>query len=275
MLLPFHPCMNHVAHNQIARLHLPVAPRCNLSCRFCEQEIDSQKPLPNAPGVATGIMTPEQALGKTQGFLKKWGMSAIVGIAGPGDPLDNPETLETFRLIRQHFKKAELCICTNGLNLPEAMPALVELRVKYLTVTMNGLEPETVAKIQPWIIKNGVRIKGKEGARRLIRNQLQGIEAAVKSGLYVKVNTVVVPGINDVHIAAIARKARDLKATILNPMPLIPRGGFKNIKAPSSAQMRFIHKVCQTQLPVFTMCRQCRADAEGIPGKEQRSCHQI
>ena len=272
MILPFHPCMNHDAHYQIPRLHLPVAPKCNLSCRFCKRDIDPKNSLISAPGVATEIMTPEQSIEKTGRFLNRWGMSAIVGIAGPGDPLANPETLETFRLIRKRYQNVNLCICTNGLNLPEAVPELKRLNVKYLTVTVNGLDPAIVAKIQPWINKNGTFFKGHEGARILIQNQLEGIQAAVKTGLIVKVNSVVVPGINEIHIAAIAQKARNLGATVINPMPLIPRGGLKKLKAPSSAQMRFIYKVCETQLPVFKLCRQCRADAEGIPGKEQNLC---
>lgn len=275
MPLPFHPCMNNDAHSRVPRLHLPVAPGCNLSCRFCEREVDSHNVLNRAPGVSAGVMSPEQAFERAKGFLRQWGMSAIVGIAGPGDPLANQETLRTFRLIRNQYKDAKLCVCTNGLNLPDAVAELVELNIEFLTVTLNGLDPAVVAKIQPWIIKGGTRLTGRKGAEVLVRNQLQGIEAAVAAGLCVKINTVVVPGINDVHIAALALKAKELGARVFNPMPLIPRAGFRNLKAPSNAHMRLIHKVCQTQLPVFTMCRQCRADAEGIPGREQRSCHGI
>ncbi len=274
MKLPFHPCMNHDAHHQVARLHLPVAPRCNLSCRFCERDSNPKNFGISAPGLTAGIMTPEQALEKTGSFINHWGMKAIVGIAGPGDPLANHETLDTFGLIRKRYRDVNLCVCTNGLNLPEAVYELQKLNVKYLTVTVNGIDPDIVSKIQPWIVKNGAIHKAHEGACLLIENQLRGIRAAVEKGLYVKINTVVVPDINDVHVAVVAQKARELGVTVFNPMPLIPRGGFKDIKAPSNAQMRFIHKVCKTQLPVFTMCRQCRADAEGIPGKEQHSCHQ-
>ncbi|MGA3007680.1 MAG: nitrogen fixation protein NifB, partial [Opitutaceae bacterium] len=30
-----HPCFNKASHHAHGRIHLPVAPRCNLQCNFC------------------------------------------------------------------------------------------------------------------------------------------------------------------------------------------------------------------------------------------------
>ena len=60
--LPFHPCMHEDAHEQIARLHLPVAPRCNIHCCFCERKISPFENHLNRPGITAGVLSPEQAL---------------------------------------------------------------------------------------------------------------------------------------------------------------------------------------------------------------------
>jgi len=272
--LPFHPCMNEDAHEQIARLHLPVAPRCNIHCCFCERKISPFENHLNRPGITAGILSPEQALIKAGTFLDQWGPESIVGVAGPGEPLANPETLETLELIRKQYPEARLCLCTNGLNLCDSLEMINKLKIKYLTVTINGVQPDVVSNIQPWIKMDDSIVIGKEGAKLLIANQLAGIKAAVKSGIFVKVNTVVIPDINGSHVETVARTVRKLGAILLNLMPLIPGGKFKNMERPSHSFMKDLQEKCELIIPVFKKCRQCRADAEGIPGKEAKTMNQ-
>ncbi len=82
-------------------------------------------------------------------------MRSVVGIAGPGEPLANEETLETLRLIRRAYPEISLCVCTNGLSLPDRCEELQELGVRHLTVTINGFDPSVVAQIQPIVRKGG------------------------------------------------------------------------------------------------------------------------
>jgi nitrogen fixation protein NifB len=198
-----------------------------------------------------------------------------VGIAGPGDPLANQETFETLRLIRNRYPTVRLCLCTNGLNLPDSLSTLRQLNVQHLTVTINGVKPDIVARIQPRVRKGRQCLGGKDGARMLIGNQLEGLERAAALGMFVKVNTVVVPEINGQHVEEIARTVADLGACVYNPMPLIPRGSFKHMARPSQSLMKELRKRCGSILPVFSKCKQCRADAAGIPGKELRSCKMV
>ena len=52
---------------------------------------------------------------------------SVVGIAGPGDPLANPErTFRTFDLIAESCPDVTLCLSTNGLALPDHIERLVE-----------------------------------------------------------------------------------------------------------------------------------------------------
>jgi nitrogen fixation protein NifB len=273
--LPSHPCMDDRVHDKIARIHLPVAPKCNIHCLYCERKYSSPKTLTPGPGTAARIISPREALRKTGAFLEEWGAESIVGIAGPGDPLANQETFETLRLIRNRYPTVRLCLCTNGLNLPDSLSTLRQLNVQHLTVTINGVKPEIVARIQPRVRKGRQCLGGEDGAQMLIGNQLEGLERAASLGMFVKVNTVVVPEINGDHVETIARTVADLGACVYNPMPLIPRCSFKHMTRPSHAFMKELRKRCGSILPVFSKCKQCRADAAGIPGKELRSCKMV
>ena len=40
MNLDDHPCFNKKSHRRFGRVHLPVAPRCNIQCKFCNRQFD-------------------------------------------------------------------------------------------------------------------------------------------------------------------------------------------------------------------------------------------
>ena len=55
-----HPCFNREAHNKYGRIHLPVAPRCNIQCNFCNRKFDCMNE--SRPGVTSSVLKPEQAI---------------------------------------------------------------------------------------------------------------------------------------------------------------------------------------------------------------------
>jgi MoaA/NifB/PqqE/SkfB family radical SAM enzyme len=67
----------------------------------------------------------------------------------------------------------------------------------------------------------------------------------------------------------VAKTASEKGAKIINVMPLIPGGRFGRIKAPDATEMGRLYRKCGKYLDVFTACKQCRADAAGIPGNEK------
>ncbi len=110
-----HPCFNDGVRHTLARIHLPVAPECNIQCNFCKRIYDCANE--SRPGVTSAVLTPPQALAYLEDVLKRDPRIAVVGIAGPGDPLATPErTLETLRLVRQGHPELLLCVATNGLD---------------------------------------------------------------------------------------------------------------------------------------------------------------
>jgi len=84
----------------------------------------------------------------------------------------------------------------------------------------------------------------------------------------VKVNSVLIPGVNDTHLEEVARAMRGLGAYTMNIMPLIPKAKFAGIAAPSVEELKRVRDTCGSIIRQFRHCKQCRADAMGVPGEE-------
>ncbi len=265
-----HPCFGG-DHSKAGRIHLPVAPGCNIKCGFCERKFDCANE--SRPGVTSRVLTPEQAVERVRlvkRHMEKQGGAQlkVVGIAGPGDPLANPKTFETFRQVRAAFPGMTLCLSTNGLRLPEMIPTILAYDVHSLTVTINALTPETGARVYEWIKIDGQRRDGEEGAAILLAKQLEGVRLAAAAGLLVKINHVYIPGVNDHETLDLAVKVRELGASMMNIMPVIPVGLFRDIARPSDATMEMVRNQAELILSQARHCKQCRADAAGLVGQD-------
>jgi nitrogen fixation protein NifB len=257
-----HPCYDKKAQHKYGRIHLAVAPKCNIQCNFCVREFDCVNE--SRPGVTSKVLTPQEALEKTKQILADYPFIKVIGVAGPGDPLANDETFETFELIKNEFPDLTLCMSTNGLLLPEKLQEILRVGVSTLTVTVNSIDPEIQAKIVNHINYHGKVYKGVEAAKIQIKNQLEGIKAAVDAGIVVKVNTVLIPGLNDKHVVEIAKKINELGVYIMNVMPLINQGAFADLKPPTAEERKAVQEACEPYVMQMRHCRQCRADAYGL-----------
>ena len=260
-----HPCFDPKARARWARVHLPVAPACNVSCNFCDRRFDCTNE--SRPGVTSVVLSPWQALAYLNGLVQRRRDVAVVGIAGPGDPLANAgATLETLRLVRAHHPDLLLCLATNGLALAAQVPELERLKLSHLTLTINTLEPATGARIYAWV-RDGERVlRGEAGATLLLQRQLSALEALRGSGIVIKVNAIVIPGINDEQIPAIAAEVKRLGAHLFNCMPLIPAActPFACLPAPDPAMVARARTAASAHLPLMEHCSRCRADACGL-----------
>lgn len=264
-----HPCFSVEVHHKYARMHLPVAPKCNISCKYCNRKFDCLNE--SRPGVTSEILSPQQALEKFKLVKDNMEYLSVVGIAGPGDALANwQETKTAIQLIQAVDREIIFCLSTNGLKLPELAEEIVDLEVNHVTVTVNSLTPEIGAEIYNYINYKGERHTGLKAAQILIDNQLRGIELLAKKEVLVKVNIVMIEGINDHHIPAIVRKVKELGAFITNIMPLIPASGtqFETHRPTSTVKLNEMRRVCQEELQQMFHCQQCRADAIGLLGKD-------
>jgi len=263
-----HPCYNEKAHHKNARIHLPVAPKCNIQCKFCSRGLDK---CAYRPGTYSHLMKPEEAVEKIKEAKKKYKTLKVVGIAGPGEPLFNMETFETLSIVNREFPDLYKCIASNGLLLPKKIDILDRTNVGSITVTVNGLEPDIVSQIVSWVLYEGKLYKDAVGAEKLIENQLEGIELAVERGMAVKINTVLIPSINMGQIEKIAKTAADLGAWIMNIIPLIPLNEFADMEPPGCDDLKKARELAEKHIQQFRLCKQCRADSCGVPGKEDHS----
>jgi nitrogen fixation protein NifB len=267
-----HPCFSEGAKHTVARIHLPVAPKCNIQCNFCNRDFDCVNE--SRPGVTSTLLTPPQASEYLDEVMKKIPDIGVIGIAGPGDPFANTyETVETFRLVRGKYSNIHLCVATNGLELPGAVEALAKYKVDHVTVTVNAVDPEIGAKIYSWVRTGGRVYRGIEGAVVLLDRQMEGIRKLKEKGITVKINTVIVPGINDTHAVDVAHRVKELGADIQNCMAIYHVDGtlFESIVPPSREEILELRKETGAIIPQMNHCARCRADAAGLVGKETTS----
>lgn len=261
-----HPCFGGNRHKN-GRMHLAVAPRCTIKCAYCDRRHDCANE--SRPGVASRIATPYEALEEVRETMKDERLGKlikVVGIAGPGDPLVNEETFETFRLIKDEFPELMFCLSTNGLLLPDKIDELTAINLHSLTITINALSPAVGARIYRRVDYQGDSHVGIEGAALLIERQLEGLRLAAEAGLVVKVNCVLMPGINDQQIPLIAEKIAGLGAYLMNIMPLIPQAELALLAAPTDDYLESVRTANEGIIGQFRGCRQCRADAVGLIG---------
>lgn len=259
-----HPCFSSgESHPRTGRLHLPVSPGCNLSCAFCRRSFNDAE---HRPGVAHGLIRPEQAADAVGRALALCPDISVVGIAGPGDPLATDHAIRTFELIHARFPDLIKCVSTNGLALPEKAGRLLSAGVRSVTVTVNAVDPAIAAAIVPRIAHGGRVIKGEAAAAILIEKQIEGIRLVASGGAAIKINTVLVPGVNDGHVETVARTVAAAGASLVNIIPLIPEHAFAHLAPPPPAMVSQAREEAGRHLPVFSHCQRCRADACGIPG---------
>lgn len=263
-----HPCFNQDAHGKKGRLHLPVSPSCNIQCRFCRRACNHEE---QRPGVAGGILKIEDAVGTVAKALTLCPEITVVGIAGPGDALASPHAVEVFRRIHKAYPHLIKCLSTNGLALPGKAGLLWQVGVRTVTVTVNAVDPKIAAQVVSHILWEGRVYTGMEAGNLLTARQLQGIREVSRKGMMVKVNTVLIPTVNDEHIRDIARAVKLAGAAVHNIIPLIPQHEFKDLAAPTCGQINEARAQAELYLKQFRHCQHCRADACGIIGKEDLS----
>ncbi len=263
-----HPCFNEKARHKYGRIHIPIAPQCNVQCGFCNRKYDCVNE--SRPGVTSSVLAPQQALSYVTRIVKKQPNIRVVGIAGPGDAFATPEdTINTLKLIKEKFPYLLLCVSTNGLGVLPYINELKRLEVSHVTITVNSVDPNIGKEIYPWIRYKKRLFRGVEGAKLLLENQIAAIKELKKKDIVVKVNTIILPEVNDDHIEDIAKKMKELNVDILNCIPVIPSPGslFESICKPSKDLLKKIHSKIYSYLPLMHHCTRCRADAVGLLGE--------
>jgi nitrogen fixation protein NifB len=267
--LSTHPCFSEAAKQKYARVHLPVAPKCNIQCNYCNRKYDCCNE--SRPGVSSTVLSPVQAVHYLKALNEKMPGISVAGIAGPGDPFANPEeTMFTINLVRKEFPDMIICLSTNGLDLPPYIDGLADAGVSHVTLTVNSLNSGTLAKIYRWVRYNRRVYRGEQAGQTLLEQQLKSIELLKAKGLTVKINTVVCPGVNDGEVEEIAAKIAALGAETMNCLPLYPveNTEFASLNEPSKDMMKDVKSRIAKHITPMAHCARCRADAAGLLGHD-------
>jgi nitrogen fixation protein NifB len=264
-----HPCFDKKASGNYGRVHLPVAPKCNVSCNFCNRKYDCVNE--SRPGVTSAVLTPYQAKHYMRLVMEKAPYISVAGIAGPGDPMANASNvLKTMKLIKQDFPEILFCLSSNGLGMPGRIEALSEF-VTHATITINSADPETGGKIYSRVTDGKTIYSGSEGGEVILSRQLRSINELKKHGITVKVNFIAIPGINFDQAEDVAKITSYLGADLMNIIPLKPTEGtvFGNLEEPSAKKIKELRATAEKYIPQMTHCRRCRADAVGLLGDDK------
>ncbi len=135
-----------------------------------------------------------------------------------GEPLVRRGIMNLVRSLSRHLDSGalkELTLTTNGSQLSKFADELVECGVKRINVSLDTLDPVKFAQIT----RLGV-----------LEKVLEGLEAAKKAGLKIKINTVAVRGFNDNEFDRLIEWCGDqgFDLTFIETMPLGEIGGTRS-----------------------------------------------
>ncbi len=180
-------------------LRLSITDRCNLRCLYCLPAGEFDK-LPSRE-----ILSYEE-------FLRLAQVAAAVGLqkirVTGGEPLVRQGVVEFLRRLTRVPGVAKVCLTTNGVLLPDLAADIHAAGVRHLNLSLDTLDAGRYAALT--------------GGDHLPR-VLAGLERALRLGFQpLKLNCVVLQGINDQELLEIARLAKDdpLEVRFIEFMPL-------------------------------------------------------
>lgn len=254
-----HPCFNNYAfHNAV--IHLPIVSECNVN--YTDSTLWGCCPGHNGEGDSQVVVTPQEALKRLHEAKKTIPGLTVAAIAGPGEPLaDFDAVKETLKLVRQAYPDILLCLSTNGLMLPIYANHLISLGVNFVTVNVNTVSPETGGKIYEHITYLGHIYSGEEGANILLQNQISGISYLTTLEVPVRINTVVLKGINDNEMKDIAEMAKECGCISTNILKAPPARNqdYNGLEAYSSDEFKDLRRECEDIIPQSYYCKPCNA----------------
>ena len=174
-------------------LRVSVTDRCNFRCTYCmpAEIFDNDFPFLSR----SEILSYEEIRRLAQ-ISTKLGVEKI-RITG-GEPLLRKDLPELIKMLRKIDGVKDIALTTNGTLLPQMAKPLHEAGLNRLTLSLDSLNDKTFGEI------NGRNVN--------VSTVLEGIAAAEKAGFEsIKMNTVIMRGVNDSEIADMARHFKDSK----------------------------------------------------------------
>lgn len=201
----------------VDHLRLSVTSACNLRCQYCRPRgQDSERGRADE-------WTDDQRVDLVRWLHESHGL-AQVRITG-GEPLLHTGLPSLVRRIRAVAPNVEIAITTNGLLLADRVAALRGAGLDRLNISLDSLDSDAYR-----------RITGGD-----LNQVLAGIDAARSIGFSrIKINTVVLSGVNDHEVASLARwsLARGYEIRFLEAMEIGPAAAFNQAHFVSMRDVR-------------------------------------
>jgi nitrogen fixation protein NifB len=211
---------------------------------------------------------PDIALKYVQGVAASLGAVKAVCLDGPGEPLAQADkTFEALRLIREAFPDIAVSLTTNGLLLPDYIDILVEAGVCGVSVAMPGADAEQLFKIYNFARPGKKTIHPRDSMDLLHAAQVEGIKKMKDAGLFVKVDYMLVPGVNDGHVEETAKLAAELGVDVFHVFPCEGAAdeNVPEVEAPSEVDLQEAAETAAQFLPVAG-----HGDAPKVSGSLER-----
>ncbi len=170
---------------KITNLRISVTDRCNFRCRYCMPE-EGMEWLPKE-----SLLSYEE-LARVAGVFVSLGVNKI-RLTG-GEPLMRHGLHELVRFLSAMKGLDDLALTTNGFFLAEKIEDLLKAGLHRLNVSLDSLDP----------VKFNLMTR-----RNYFHRVLEGLDAAERHGMLpIKINAVLIRGINDSEIPKFAELSR-------------------------------------------------------------------
>lgn len=206
---------------QITYLRVSLTERCNLKCFYCRP---GEGKAPARDGLPLEALVRVIRAGAGIGIRK-------VRLTG-GEPLMRPDVVEIVEALARISRIDDIALTTNGCLLPLRAAALKAAGLKRVNISLDSLRPDRFREIT----RNGEWSAA-----------WAGVEAALAQGLHpVKLNVVVMRGINDDEVLAFARLAEGLPLHVrfIEIMPIGASSGWAAARLVPADEIRRLIADC-------------------------------
>ena len=202
----------------ITYLRVSVTDRCDFRCVYCMSE--QMQFLPKRD-----LLTLEELDRLCTAFVERG--TRKLRITG-GEPLVRRDIMQLFGKLSRHLASGalhELTLTTNGSQLARYAEELAGFGVERVNVSLDTLDPAKFGVITRW---------GDFG------RVIDGMAAAQRAGLKVKVNVVALKGVNEDELADMVAWSHDrgMEITFIEVMPLGEEGGDRSDQFLSLEEVR-------------------------------------
>ena len=184
----------------ITYIRVSVTDRCDFRCVYCMSEDMTFLPKQD-------LLSLEELDRLCSAFVARG--TRKIRITG-GEPLVRRGIMTLFRSLSRHLDSGaleEVTVTTNGSQLARHAQELADCGVKRINVSLDTLDPEKFKAVTRW---------------GDLAKVLEGIDAAQKAGLAIKINAVALKGVNDDEVPQLIEWAhgRGMDMTFIEVMPL-------------------------------------------------------